>query len=391
MRKIAVFTGTRAEYGLLYWIIKELELCAGIQLQLYVGGTHLSHDFGYTVTQIEEDGFSILERLDFLAPTDDVQGIATSMGQALICSAKAFVKHKPDLLILLGDRYEALAVAQAAMLARIPIAHIHGGEITQGAMDDSIRHAISKLAHIHFASTEKHRQRIIQLGEQPDNVFNVGAPGLDNIHKLSLMSLPELSKSLGFELGDNYFVVTYHPETLVEDNGQQALVNLLQALDKFPEVKLLITYPNADSGAKALIEQYQHYQSVHPERVVLVQSLGQLRYLSSIKYCKAVVGNSSSGVIEVPSFHKPTVNIGNRQQGRESAGSVIHCEDRTTAIVQAIRHAISPEFNKVCQHSQNPYGSGDVAKKIVNKIQAVSLHKLNVKAFFDLPVNEDLS
>lgn len=390
MRKIAVFTGTRAEYGLLYWIIKELERCEDIQLQLFVGGTHLSHDFGYTVTQIEDDGFTILERLDFLASTDDAKGIATSMGQALIYSAKAFAKHQPDLLILLGDRYEALAVAQAAMLAGIPIAHIHGGEITQGAMDDSIRHAISKLAHIHFASTERHRQRIIQLGEQPDKVFNVGAPGLDNIHKLSLMSLSELSKSVGFDLGDNYFLVTYHPETLAADNGQKSLVNLLHALDSFPEVTLLITYPNADSGAKALIELYQQYQSAQLDRVVLVQSLGQQRYLSSIKHCKAVIGNSSSGIIEVPSFHKPTVNIGNRQQGRESAGTVIYCEDSTTAIERAIRRAISPEFIKICQHEQNPYASGDVAKKIVNKIQAVSLHKLSVKQFFDLPVNEDL-
>ncbi|GAA0857191.1 UDP-N-acetylglucosamine 2-epimerase [Aliiglaciecola litoralis] len=390
MRKIAVFTGTRAEYGLLYWIIKELDMCADMQLQLYVGGTHLSHDFGYTVTQIEEDGFDIMERLDFLASTDDTQGIATSMGQALIGSAKAFAQHQPDLLILLGDRYEALAVAQAAMLARIPIAHIHGGEITQGAMDDSIRHAISKLAHLHFASTEKHRQRIIQLGEQPDTVFNVGAPGLDNIHKSSLLSLSELSKSLGFELGENYFVVTYHPETLAADNGQQALINLLQALDNFPEVRLLITYPNADSGAKALIELYQQYQSAQPDRVVLVQSLGQQRYLSSVKHCKAVIGNSSSGVIEVPSLHKPTVDIGNRQQGRESAATVIHCKDSTAAIEQAIQRAISPEFTEICQHAHNPYGSGNVANKIVNKIQTMNLTMLSVKQFYDLPVNEDL-
>lgn len=199
-----------------------------------------------------------------------------------------------------------------------------------------------------------------------------------------------MSKSVGFELGDNYFLVTYHPETLAEDNGKQALVNLLQALDSFPDVKLLITYPNADSGAKALIELYQQYQRSQTDRVVLVQSLGQERYLSSIKHCKAVIGNSSSGVIEVPSFHKPTVNLGSRQQGRESGASVLHCADSTTRIKQAIRHAISPEFNKICQDAQNPYGTGDVAKKIVSKIQAVSLDKLIVKAFFDLPAIEDL-
>lgn len=390
MHKIAVFTGTRAEYGLLYWIMKELELCTDIQLQLYVGGTHLSHDFGYTVSQIEADGFSILARLDFLASTDDAQGIANSMGQALILSAEAFAEHEPDLLILLGDRYEALAVAQAAMLSHIPIAHIHGGEITQGAMDDSIRHAICKLSHLHFASTKTHCQRIIQLGEQHYNVFNVGAPGLDNIHKLSLLNLSELSNSLNFELGKNYFLITYHPETLAADKGEKALKNLLQALDSFLHVKLIITYPNADGGAKKLIDLYKQYQRSHPGRVMLVPSLGQLRYLSAVKHCTAVIGNSSSGVIEVPSFNKPSINIGNRQKGRESASSVIDCVEDTESIKYAIDKALSQEHIDVCRYTKNPYGSGDVAKQIVKTIKSVNLKDLIVKKFFDLPAVEDI-
>lgn len=384
MRKIAVFTGTRAEYGLLYWILKELQGCSLCSLQLLVGGSHLSVDFGYTVGQIEEDGFTITQRLDFLSAGDSHTAIAQSMGRAIICGAEAFEHHQPDLLVLLGDRYEALAIAQAAMLARIPIAHIHGGELTQGAIDDAIRHAISKLSHIHFAATEGYRQRIIQLGEQPSRVFSFGAPGLESIDKLALLDLPALSESIDFNLTENYFLVTYHPETLAADNGKQAVLALLDALDSFPQFNLLITYPNADSGGKELINLYQQYQQSQPNRVLLVQSLGQVRYLSSMKHCKLVVGNSSSGIIEVPSFHKPTINIGNRQKGRDHAATVLHCEGTKVAIERSISKALSSEFSKICSTANNPYGAGNVALNIVKTLLSVPLDKLIDKHFYDL-------
>ncbi len=384
MRKIAVFTGTRAEYGLLYWIIKGIHDSTSSQLQLLVGGAHLSREFGYTVKTIEDDGFPIAERLDFLSAGDSALDIAKSLGAALIMGGEAMESHKPDLLVVLGDRYEAFAIVQAALLVQIPVAHIHGGELTEGAIDDAIRHSITKMSQLHFPATERYRQRIIQLGEHPNRVFNYGAPGLDNITRLPLLSLADLTEEIEFQLTAPYFLVTYHPVTLAADHGQQAFSNLLNALEQFPDHQLVITYPNADAYGRQLIEQLKEFRNAHANRVFLSHSMGQLRYLSAMKHCNAVIGNSSSGLIEAPSFGVPTVNIGNRQQGRLTADTVLMCDGSQQSIEKAIKIASSESFLKKCKIAKNPYGSGNVSHQIVQKLIEYPLDELHFKLFFDV-------
>ncbi|MDC0601532.1 UDP-N-acetylglucosamine 2-epimerase [Aliiglaciecola sp.] len=384
MRKIAVFTGSRADYGILYWLLTELIDIEGVELQLYVGGSHLSDEFGHTITQIMNDKFKVTETFSYLPYDDSAIGVAKSAARTLVCATQAIVKNKPDLMVVVGDRYETFSVAQAAMMSRLPIAHIHGGELTIGAIDDAIRHAITKMSQLHFAATEKYRQRIIQLGEQPKNVFSFGAPGLDNIDKLRLLSLSELSETLTFDLTSRYFVVTFHPETLSLNGGSRTLQNLFDALDSFTNYKLLITYPNADACGRKLVAMCQQYQEARPDRVLLVKSLGQLRYLSGIKHCSAVIGNSSSGLIEAPSFHVPTVNIGERQLGRDCGASVLTCSGSLKDIEKTINRACSPAFVEKCQNAENPYGCGAVAKKIVNEIVSFPLENLLKKQFHDL-------
>lgn len=387
MRKIAVFTGSRADYGILYWLLKELADSKDAELQLFVGGSHLSAEFGNTITQIIEDGFSVLETFGALPADDSAVGIAKSAAHTLVCVTQAIARHQPDLIVVLGDRYETFSVAQGAMMSQLPIAHIHGGELTTGAIDDSMRHAITKMSQLHFAATQSYKKRIIQLGEQPQNVFNFGAPGLDNIDRLTLLSLSELSNTLSFDLTSHYFVVTFHPETLSPDGGVGTLQNLFKALDGFAKHKLIITYPNADTCGRQFIEMCQQYQQAQPGRVLLVKSLGQLRYLSSIKHCTAVIGNSSSGLIEAPSFKVPTVNVGERQQGRVCGESVLTCNGSQSDIEQAIGHACSSVFVEACQSSENPYGSSGVAKSIVNKLVSFPLENLHKKQFYDLDVD----
>jgi UDP-N-acetylglucosamine 2-epimerase (non-hydrolysing)/GDP/UDP-N,N'-diacetylbacillosamine 2-epimerase (hydrolysing) len=389
MRKIAVFTGSRADYGILYWLLKELDDSNDIELQLFVGGTHLSSEFGHTLTEIINDGFSILEKFRYFPHDDSTVGIAKLAAHTLVCASEAIAKNQPELMVVIGDRYETFSVAQAAMLSQVPIVHIHGGELTSGAIDDSMRHAITKMSHLHFATTKSYKQRIIQLGEQPKNVFNFGAPGLDNIDKLILFSASELSKTLKFDLTSSYFVVTFHPETLSSDGGVATLKNLFKALDNFAKYKLLITYPNADACGHKLVKMCQKYQKAQPDRVLLVKSLGQLRYLSSIKHCSAVIGNSSSGIIEAPSFQVPTVNIGERQQGRVCSSSVITCQGAKSDIDEAISRAVSLMFVNICQSTVNPYGSSGVAKNIVNKLVSISLENLHKKQFYDLRTGLD--
>ena len=384
MRKIAVFTGTRAEYGLLYWIIKGIHDSTSSQLQLLVGGAHLSREFGYTVKTIEDDGFPIAERLDFLSAGDSALDIAKSLGAALIMGGEALERHKPDLLVVLGDRYEAFAIVQAALLVQIPVAHIHGGELTEGAIDDAIRHSITKMSQLHFPATERYRQRIIQLGEHPSRVFNYGAPGLDNITRLPLLSLAELTEEIEFQLTAHYFLVTYHPVTLALDHGQKAFTNLLNALEQFPDHQLVITYPNADEYGRQLIEQLKQFRNAHSNRIFLSHSMGQLRYLSAMKHCNAVIGNSSSGLIEAPSFGVPTVNIGNRQQGRLTADTVLMCDGSQQSIEKAIKIASSESFLKKCKIAKNPYGSGNVSHQIVQKLIEYPLDELHFKLFFDV-------
>lgn len=384
MRKIAVFTGTRAEYGLLYWVMRGLQESAEVNCQIFVGGMHLSQEFGYTVDQIENDGFQITDRFEFLLSSDSAVAVCKSMGLALISAAEAFSRHKPELLVLLGDRFESLAVAQAAMISRIPIAHIHGGETTEGLIDEAVRHSITKMAHLHFTAAEPYRQRVIQLGEQPDKVFNSGAPGIDSIVRLPLLKREQLSDAIGFKLENAYFLVTYHPVTLISGGVSEALENLLAELDRYPNYQVVVSYPNADTDGRHLIEILKAYRDAQPNRVHLVRSLGQLRYLSLLKHCKAVLGNSSSGLIEAPTFGVPTLNIGERQKGRLSGDTVLNCDSTRISILNGLKKILSPEFLEASTEAVNPYGIGAASRMIVDELISHDLEGLVEKSFHDL-------
>ncbi|MGR3990982.1 UDP-N-acetylglucosamine 2-epimerase [Pseudomonas sp. 1121_17] len=381
-RKVAVFTGTRAEYGLLYWLMKDIQSSDLLQLQVIVSGMHLSPEFGNTWQTIENDGFAIDAKVEMLLSSDSDVGVVKSMGLGVLGFADALDRLRPDVLVVLGDRFEALAIVQSALIMKIPVAHLHGGEITEGAYDDSIRHAISKLSYLHFTSTEPYRQRVIQLGEAPQRVFNVGAVGLDHLARSPLMSRDELSQSLGFDLSKPFLLVTYHPVTLSEESPRESFQALLDALDRFPEYSVILTYPNADNGGRAIIPLLEDYAQQAPGRVLAIPSLGFKRYLSAVDLASAVVGNSSSGVIEVPSFKVPTVNIGARQDGRLAAESVLHCAAEIEAIEAALRQALSPAFSRLCAEVDNPYGAGDASSQIVNVLERFQPE--SVKPFHDL-------
>tara|TARA_B100000795_G_scaffold269912_1_gene261085 strand:+ start:2064 stop:3227 length:1164 start_codon:yes stop_codon:yes gene_type:complete len=383
-RKIAIFTGTRAEYGLLYWIIKEIHESKDLELILMVGGTHLSHEYGMTIDQIRKDGFPISDKLEFILSSETPVGISKSMALALISSAESFERNTPDLLIVLGDRFEALAITQSAMIARVPIAHIHGGETTEGLIDEAIRHSITKMSHFHFTSTDEYRKRVIQLGENPANVFNYGAPGIDSIKKIKLLNKRELSKKIHFSLNTPYFMLTYHPVTLSNSGGEEELNHLLQALDSYPNFNLIVSYPNADTNSRGLIERLEAYKNTNPDRVYLSHSLGQLKYLSLLKHSELAIGNSSSGLIEAPSFKIPTINIGHRQSGRISGNTVISCDAKVKDIKKSIDKATSNSFKEKIKNSKNPYGDGKSSKKIVNFIKKVDLNNILMKRFFNL-------
>ena len=386
MRKIAVFTGTRAEYGLLYWLLKDIQTDAELKLQLLVSGTHLSPEFGCTYQQIEQDGFIIDEKIEILLSSDTAVGVAKSMGLGVLGFTDALSRLKPDALVILGDRFEALAAAQTAMILRIPVVHLHGGEITEGAYDDAIRHAITKLSHIHCTSTDVYRKRVIQLGEAPERVKNVGAIGLDHLSRSSFLTLGELSKSLNFSLTQSYFLVTYHPVTLADEKPEISFQALIDALDEFPEYQVILTYPNADDGGRRIIPLLEAYASKNPHRVLAIKSLGQVRYLSAVKYAAAVVGNSSSGIIEVPSFDVATIDIGMRQQGRLAAKSVIHCSPNKKDIVNAIQNGINKSYKYSNEAIDNPYGQGDASGQIIKLLKEIKENTF--KSFHDLNVGD---
>ncbi|MBS3964066.1 MAG: UDP-N-acetylglucosamine 2-epimerase (hydrolyzing), partial [Methylomonas sp.] len=325
VRKICVVTGSRADYGLLYWLMKDIQADAGLELQLVATGMHLSPEFGSTWQQIAADGFNISHKVEMLLSSDTPVGISKAMGLSLIGFADALAALQPDIVVVLGDRFEIFAAAQAAMNLRIPLAHIHGGELSEGAVDDAIRHALTKLSHLHFTATETYRHRVIQLGEQPERVFNVGAPGLDNIHRLPLLDRAALEDSIGFRLGAKNFLVTFHPVTLEKQTAGEQFEALLQALDGFDDAHILFTHSNADADGRAMAGLIEAYRAKHPDRVAVFVSLGSVRYLSAMRHVDAVVGNSSSGIIEAPALGVATVNIGDRQRGRLCANSVIHC------------------------------------------------------------------
>jgi UDP-N-acetylglucosamine 2-epimerase (non-hydrolysing) len=386
IKKVAVFTGTRAEYGLLYWLLKDIQKDPDFILQLLVSGMHLSPEFGDTYKQIEKDGFNIDEKIEILLSSDSAVGTAKSMGLGVLGFADALSRLSPDVLIILGDRFEALAAAQTAMILRIPIVHLHGGEITEGAYDDAIRHAITKLSYLHGTSTDESRNRVIQLGEAPNRVKNVGAIGLDHLNRSSFMAVSELNESLSFELKKPYFVVTYHPVTLGDEAPEESFQALLDALDDYPDHQIILTYPNADDGGRRIIPMLEDYAANQPHRVLAIPSLGQVRYLSSVKYASAVIGNSSSGIIEVPAFDVPTVNIGSRQKGRLAAKSVLHTSANKEAISKAISLAVSREYKVEGENIVNPYGQGDSSKQVIEMIKGLQFEPC--KSFFDINIDE---
>lgn len=382
-RKICIVTGTRAEYGLLYWLMNEIQSDPDLELQILVTGAHLSPEFGLTYKEIENDGFHIDAKVEMLLSSDTPVGVAKSIGLGVMGMAEALERLKPDILVLLGDRYEILAAAQAAMTARIPVAHIHGGETTEGAIDEAIRHALTKMAHIHFVAAAPYRKRVIQLGEQPERVFCYGAPGIDYIRKINLMTKEQLEESLSFRLGRVNFLVTYHPVTL-QDTSEVAVDNLLMALDRFPEAHIIATKPNSDAGGRMIARKLEEYAEKRPERVCLATSLGSLRYFSAIRHTDVVIGNSSSGIIEVPLFGKPTVNIGDRQKGRLAGGSVIHCREAEFDIVDSIRKALSPDFQQKAAVVESLYGDGSTSPRIKETLKRIPLQGLVNKSFYDM-------
>jgi len=380
--KITVFTGTRAEYGLLYWLINDINADKNLILQLLVSGSHLSPEFGLTYNQILDDGFHIDEKVEMLVSSNSPTGAAKSMGLGVLGYADALSRLNPDLMVILGDRYEALAAAQTAMILRIPIIHLHGGEVSEGANDDCIRHAITKLSNLHATSTDAYRKRVIQLGESPSRVVNVGAMGLDYIQRGNFLNRNELSVSLKFDLNKPFFVVTYHPVTLGEEDPAVSCKALLEALDHFHSHQVIFSYPNADDGGREIIPLIESYASCNSTRVIAIPSLGQMRYLSAVKYADAVIGNSSSGIIEVPSFDVPTVNIGVRQQGRLSSKSVLHCSVTVDDIIEAISLAVSRNYKKEDEKILNPYGQGNASSKVVEMIKSFDFSRM--KVFHDL-------
>lgn len=382
-RKICVVTGTRAEYGLLYWLMKEIQADKELDLQLVVTGMHLSPEFGLTYKQIEEDGFFIDEKVEMLLSADTSSAITKSIGLGLIGFADTFTRLQPDIVVLLGDRFEMFAAAQSAMIHRIPIAHIHGGELTEGLIDDPIRHSITKMAQLHFTAAKPYRQRVIQMGEQPNNVFSFGAPGIDNIKRALLLSKKEFIESIDFNI-KQFFLITLHPVTLEKGTSLTYIRNLLSALDKFPDYQLVFTKTNADTEGRVINEQIERYVKENPGRARLYDSLGQVRYLSSVKHCEVVIGNSSSGLIEVPVFRKPTVNIGNRQRGRLKATSVIDCTEDAQSIEQGIQKALSKDFQNSISLMSLPYGSGSTAENILRVLKTAKLSDIIMKKFYDI-------
>ena len=382
-KNIAVFTGTRAEYGILYWLLKDIQSDQLLNLQLLVSGTHLSYEFGETYHQIESDGFQIDEKVEMLLSSNSPVGVAKSMGVALLGFADALSRLSPNLLVILGDRFEALAAAQTATILRIPVVHLHGGEITEGAYDDAFRHAITKFSYLHLTSTEIYRERVIQLGEDPSRVFNVGALGLDHLKRASFLDLKSLGENLDFNLDKRYFLVTYHPVTLGNEPVEETFRALLAALDQFPDYQVIITYPNADDGGRKIIPLIEQYTVARPHRVFSAVSLGQMRYLSAIKHSTLVVGNSSSGIIEAPSFNVPTVNIGCRQLGRLASKSVINVDPDEDSIVNGIFEGLKELSKERGEKFINPYGEGGTSMKIIDILK--SNQNYVPKRFYDLP------
>ncbi len=383
MRKICFLTGTRAEYGLLSRLMRLVKEDAGLQLQVIATNMHLMPEYGETYKVIEKDGFVIDKKVYMHKPSDDAHGIVASMAEEMKGMNDALSELSPDILVLLGDRYEVLVAAQVALIHRIPIAHIHGGEVTEGAFDDAIRHSVTKMSSLHFTSCEEYRHRVIQMGEQPSRVFNVGSLGVENIKQIPLMKKDELEKSLDFPIKDKTILVTYHPVTLGGDPAKD-IQEFLDALETFKDLNVIFTMPNSDTGRDAIALAIDKYVMLHSDQAKAYTSLGLRRYLSTIQFVKAVVGNSSSGIIEVPSLGIPTLNIGDRQKGRIASKSVINCDTSREEIIRGLVLCLSDEMQKVAKTYGNPYAKDHTASLIYRKLKTVELTGLNLKTFYDL-------
>lgn len=383
MKKICVVTGTRADYGLLYWLMKEINLDSELELQIIATGMHLSPEFGLTYKEIEKD-FKIDKKIEMLLSSDTAIGISKSMGLAQISFAEAYEDLKPDIIVLLGDRYEIFSAASAALIANIPIAHLHGGETTEGAFDEAIRHSITKMSHLHFTAAEEYRNRIIQLGEHPSRVFNVGGMGIENIKRLKLLSKEEFEESINFKLNRKNILVTFHPVTLENSTAKEQFQELLDTIDELKDTNIIFTKANSDTDGRIINQMCDEYVSKNSHKSICFTSLGQLRYLSALQYVDAMVGNSSSGLIEAPSFRIGTINIGDRQKGRLKSKSVIDCESLKVSISKAFEKLYSVKFKVLLQDVKNPYGDGCASEKIIQEIKKAKLNNILKKSFYDL-------
>jgi len=386
MRKICVVTGTRAEYGLLSRLMRMIKDSPMTQLQVIATNMHLSPKFGNTYQEIEKDGFTIDRKIPIIDEKDKDDAVTTvkSMAKALAGFADAYNELKPDLVVVLGDRYEILAAATAALIERIPIAHIHGGEVTEGAFDDAIRHSITKMSQLHFASTEAYRKRIIQLGEQPDRVFYTGAVGVENVKRLPLMSKEEVEKEIDFKIDENTILVTYHPVTLGNRTAKDDIDDFIAALEERKDLRVIFTMPNSDTGSQFIVEAVNGFVGRNRGRAKAFKSLGVVRYLSVMKQVAVVVGNSSSGIVEVPSFGIPTLNIGDRQKGRIQAESTYNCLPDKVSVLKGLDTVLSKEFRELASKVHNPYEKANTAEEIFKVISTYPIEQLNQKHFYDI-------
>lgn len=385
MRKICVFTGTRADYGIMSRLIRLIDKDSELQLQIIATNMHLSPEFGMTYKEIETDGFKIDKKVEMMLSSDTANGTVKSMGLALIGFADALDELNPDLAVILGDRYEMLAAAEACLINKVPIAHIAGGAISEGAYDDAIRHSITKMSHLHFTETDEYRKRVIQLGENPNRVWSTGALGVNNIRNEQIMPLSALESSLDFHLGEKFLLITFHPVTMENATAAEQCDSLLRALSEInSNYQLLFTLPNSDTDGRVIIKKINDYVSAHSDNAFAITSLGKRRYYSALKFASAVIGNSSSGLVEAPSFHIPTLNIGNRQEGRTRGESVIDVDATYAGIREGLNIALSTDFINLAKKANNPYEKENTLLEIFNTIKTYPLEGLIKKHFYDL-------
>lgn len=383
-RKICVVTGTRAEYGLLRWVMDGIQKSSKLELQIIATGMHLSPAFGLTYKEIEKDGFTIDNKVEMLLSADSPSSISKSTGLGIVGFADSYESLQPDIVVILGDRFEILSACIAALFAKIPIAHIHGGETTEGAFDESIRHSISKMAWWHFVAADEYEKRVIQLGEHPDRVFNVGGLGVDVINKTNLLSKKDLMDKTGIQFDDKNLMVTFHPVTLENNTSEKQCQALLNVLGKMQDTYIIFTMPNADTGGRIIKEMAIDFVNRNSNRSISFESMGQLNYLSTLQFVDGVVGNSSSGLAEVPTFKIGTVNIGERQKGRLKANSIIDCEPTEDSIKSAIETLYNNDFQEKLKDVKNPYGEGLATEKILDLLDKNPIPTEPKKEFYDL-------